>query len=380
MDDIQSWWEVPSIAHFCSLFRVAFNLLDFDIEELEEALLTDGTEDSGSSLLQELIVRLLCGCLGNNGISTFNYQMFLRRLFRQKCREYGRNNPFNTDIDFQFLPLRTKVEILHALCDFRLDAEDVIDVLKNLDSDSLRVHPLGYDENHSAYWYFYGTRLYREDYPKSKKKKTLQEREKKPIRNILKDSSGESESEMGCGEWQVVCYTESDWERLSIKMEDSSCKVERALHTVLAEDFLPEIPRLFEEKEKLQRKRFLELQPRRQSSRLEKLKHQKENEKQVQEEKNSICKEKNKLSKVKEERDPRERQIQEREHRALQRFRSRSNSTCDSSVGGSSTVIETTENTQPKGRQTNNSLSSATGQIIIQPSRQKLRTSQVCHF
>lgn len=30
--DIQSWWEVPSIAHFCSLFRVAFNLLDFDIE------------------------------------------------------------------------------------------------------------------------------------------------------------------------------------------------------------------------------------------------------------------------------------------------------------------------------------------------------------
>jgi hypothetical protein len=33
-----------------------------------------------------LIVRLLCGCLGNNDISTFNYQMFLRRLFRQKCQ------------------------------------------------------------------------------------------------------------------------------------------------------------------------------------------------------------------------------------------------------------------------------------------------------
>ena len=157
-------------------------------QELEEALLTDGADDTGSCLLQELMVRLLAGCLGhspnNTDISPFNYQMFLRRLFRQKCQvwlyktctieleshvsllvglvcmtdtnyycrtckpscplkliviancnthnfqELNRDNPFNTDIDFQFLPLRTKVEILYTLCDFRLDADDVQEVLK----------------------------------------------------------------------------------------------------------------------------------------------------------------------------------------------------------------------------------------------------------
>ena len=36
--EIRSWWEVPSIAHFCSLFRAAFGLTDFEIEVTEISL------------------------------------------------------------------------------------------------------------------------------------------------------------------------------------------------------------------------------------------------------------------------------------------------------------------------------------------------------
>ncbi|XP_021938977.1 mucin-17 isoform X2 [Zootermopsis nevadensis] len=386
---IQSWWEVPSIAHFCSLFRAAFNLLDFDIEELEEALLTDGAEDSGSSLLQELIVRLLCGCLGNNDISTFNYQMFLRRLFRQKCQEYGRDNPFNTDIDFQFLPLRTKVEILHALCDFRLDADDVQDLLKNLESDSLRVEPLGYDENNSAYWYFYGTRLYREDYPKVKKAKEKRHRRKEEKRRKKRGKSPPFDSESddkGSGIWQVVCFSEQDWDKITEGFRDSTSKNERALFHTLAEDFLPEIPRLFAEKERLQRKRLLEYQPRRQSSRLEKLKQQKEEEEKILQreederlQQESVKKQRLQQQEILKKRENRALMVKDRATRALRRSLSRTNSECGStgSIPDSLTDNRSNRSSTFVGRQTNNSLSSATGQIVIQGLKQKLRSSQV---
>nr|XP_012138018.1 PREDICTED: PHD finger protein rhinoceros isoform X3 [Megachile rotundata] len=242
--------------------------------DLEEALLTDGGTEG--RLVQELIVRLLEGCLPNdtrNDISTFNYQMFLRRLFRKKCQEYKCENPFNTDVDFELLPLRQKVEILRALCDFRLDAEDVEQSLSNLDSDSLRVEPLGHDRKNSAYWYFYGTRLYREDYIDTsnsisyKQKNKPRDKKRKRRRNrVAKEEEEEEEKKEdslihGEGKesvWQVVCFTQQDWSRLVEKFRDSEYDTERKLYRTLSEDFMPEIPKLFDLKEKQQRRKLLQ--------------------------------------------------------------------------------------------------------------------------
>lgn len=151
----------------------------------------------------------------------------------------------------------------------------------------------------------------------------------------------------------MVCFTESDWERLALKTEDSDNKDVQALHQVITEDFLPEIPRLFEEKERLQRKRMLEMQPRRQSTRLEKLK-QKEERKKYED----LCREQEETNKKKENKKKRQ------EKRPKAKEGGLSDSEAESHGYSSSSSKKT-------GRQTNNSLASATGQIVIDASQEK---------
>jgi hypothetical protein len=112
-----------------------------------------------------------------------------------------------------------------------LDSADVEAIIANLEADSLRIDPLGYDYNGSAYWYFFGTRLYREDYPKGHSSTT---------KNSI---------------WQVICFTEEDWINLANKFKNSRNRKESALYKTLTENFLPTIPSLFKAKEDERRRR-----------------------------------------------------------------------------------------------------------------------------
>ncbi len=71
-DSVQSLWEVPATAHFCSLFRSTFALLDFDIEDFEEALNVDSScaaAGGRSTLLLDLLIALVKGCTGRRDVT-----------------------------------------------------------------------------------------------------------------------------------------------------------------------------------------------------------------------------------------------------------------------------------------------------------------------
>lgn len=182
--------------------------------------------------------------------------MFLRRFLRQQCRLHQTENHFDTDIDFQSLPVRKRLQILHDLCHFRLDSVDVQVILSNLEADSLRVEPLGYDAKNSGYWYFYGTRLYREDKPTAN---TASGSGKASTAAAAAGGSIGSSGNTALGSnstvWQVICFTEEDWQNLAAKFKTSTNGKERELFQILDENFLPKLPQLFRERERLRRRK-----------------------------------------------------------------------------------------------------------------------------
>uniref|UniRef100_A0A8C2G0R4 Bromo domain-containing protein n=1 Tax=Cyprinus carpio TaxID=7962 RepID=A0A8C2G0R4_CYPCA len=278
VEEIQSWWEVPAVAHFCSLFRTAFNLPDFEIEELEQALLKQDLD-----FLSDLLCSLLKGCYQRRDITIQSFSSYLEDIINYRWElEEGKANPLK-EHQFEELPPRTQVELLHRLCDYRLDAADVFDRLKGLDSDSLRVEPLGQDGNGACYWYFYGTRLYKEEpveavspqysdsYDKVTEKKRRWRPPKKSEDRLAMEEEGEDsvkeedESieepkpaiERERGAWSLVCNSEEQWVNLAESIKDKISPQDRHLYRIITQNFLPEISNMIEQKEKEMKHKLL---------------------------------------------------------------------------------------------------------------------------
>ena len=65
---------------------------------------------------------------------------------------------------------------------------------------------------------------------------------------MKKKEEAEEEVEKPPVRWFLVCSTLEEWEALADSFSKSRTKVEKELYKTLAEDFLPEIPGLLEER------------------------------------------------------------------------------------------------------------------------------------
>lgn len=137
--------------------------------------------------------------------------------------------------------------------------------------------------------------MYREDPPiskaeeKKRRKEREKEKEKKKKKKDKKDkkkkkksrhrdscSSNEDDDTELKPRWGVACLTLNDWEELAEKYKASKKKTDKELYETIAESFLPEIKKMFAEKEREEKRRMLMLAPKRLSTRLEKKRKEQE--------------------------------------------------------------------------------------------------------
>uniref|UniRef100_W5NIM0 CECR2 histone acetyl-lysine reader n=1 Tax=Lepisosteus oculatus TaxID=7918 RepID=W5NIM0_LEPOC len=282
---------------FNSVFPLPFS------QELEEALLKQDF-----AFLSELISSLLQGCYQRTDITPQAFRSYLEDIINYRWElEEGKPNPLKEG-PFEELPTRTQVELLHRLCDYRLDAADVFDLLKGLDADSLRVEPLGEDSDGALYWYFYGTRMYKEqpvrrttaaqscacfsfvnsenaevkveEKPVRKrgrppKKKKFEAKRlswlyspSKASKDTAKEQSRYSDRKSERGAWSLVCATEEEWQSLAESIKGKHTYKDRQLYKLLSENFIPEISNMILYKENQRQERLLDMAPRRSSDRL----------------------------------------------------------------------------------------------------------------
>ena len=123
--------------------------------------------------------------------------------------------------------------------------------------ESLRLDPLGVDSDGVIYWYFYGTRLYKEVKKKRQEKKSKPTdkndngKKKKKKAEVVEKAEAVEKGDAGAGPgeapgWRVACQTEADWNTLSESLRRSKKKVDKELLAIIEENFLPDVVKMFQ--------------------------------------------------------------------------------------------------------------------------------------
>ena len=65
--------------------------------------------------------------------SSFNYDLYIKDIIKYKWD--STDSPILKKSTFHELTLREKVEVIHSICEYRLDGEDVMELLKVMKLD-----------------------------------------------------------------------------------------------------------------------------------------------------------------------------------------------------------------------------------------------------
>ncbi|KAK4264256.1 hypothetical protein QN277_025461 [Acacia crassicarpa] len=252
--NLRAMWELASILHFFHVFRPLLNIsAEFSAEEFETALLTpnDTLSDihipllkaippiTRMALTRDTWITILCRKLRNWWLWVANGELPIVASHGLEIEAYKSLDP------------GTRVIILKALCDIRVEQEDIRSYIDSslkhgVLLSSFRKERIGGDSHGIFYWYeddpIIGHRLYRE----VRKTEVIQMRKGKPKGSRVNSST--------TYRWETVATNFDEFVDVTDKLFSSKNKTEVSLGKKLKMDMLPEIEKVHKKKERLLKK------------------------------------------------------------------------------------------------------------------------------
>ncbi|KAJ8772147.1 hypothetical protein K2173_027324 [Erythroxylum novogranatense] len=249
--NLRSMWELASILNFLHVFRPLLNIqAEFSAEEFETALITpnDTLGDIHMPLLKAIppITRM--------ALTRDSWITVLCRKLRDWWHwvadgELPLIASHGLEIEaYKTLDPSVRVVILKALCDIRVEQEDVKNYIDNslkhgVQLPVFRKERIGGDSQGINYWYeddpLIGYRLYRE----------IRKVEVKKVK-----TKGSQVLHSTTYLWETVATNFEEFQDVSEKLLTSKNRTEASLGKKLKNDMLPEIEKVHKRKEKLLKK------------------------------------------------------------------------------------------------------------------------------
>ncbi|XP_011087191.1 DDT domain-containing protein DDR4 [Sesamum indicum] len=248
---IRSMWQLASILNFLNVFRPLLNIkVEFSAEEFETALMTP------NSTLADIHMPLLKAIppVTRMALGHATWITVLCRKLKDWWHWVAEGDlpivaSHGTEVEaYNALDPGVRVVILKALCDIRVEQEDI----RNHIDDSIkhgiplsvfRKERLGGDSYGISYWYeddpIIGHRLYRE------------------IRKVeVKKGKGRNIPPIphSSYQWEAVATNLDEFQNVSEKLFSSKNRTEVSVGKKLKNDLLPEIEKVHKRKEKLLKK------------------------------------------------------------------------------------------------------------------------------
>lgn len=253
--NLRSMWELASILNFLHVFRAVLNITaEFSAEELESALLTPNStlSDIHIPLLKAIppVTRMACG--------RDTWVTVLCRKLRDWWHWVAEGDlpivaNHGAEIEaYKTLDPGVRVVILKALCDIRVEQDDIRSYIDNslkhgAQLSAFRKERIGGDSHGTFFWYeddeFVGHRLYREI--RKVERKVEMKKGKIKGSNVLPSTTYE---------WETVATNLDEFVDVSEKLFLSKNRTEASLGKKLKNDKLPEIEKIHKRKEKLLKK------------------------------------------------------------------------------------------------------------------------------